>query len=102
MTDESVPGVGLADAIDQVRSELAAAIESGKDSPVRFRAGPVQLEFEVEVTGTKNVGAGIQVWVLSLGAKGERSAANSHKISITLMPVGPDGKDQLIGDIGTA
>ena len=30
MTDESVPGVGLADAIDQVRSELAAAIESGQ------------------------------------------------------------------------
>jgi Trypsin-co-occurring domain 2 len=41
MPEQPVVGVGLADAIDQVRSELVDAIDRGKDSPVAFRAGPV-------------------------------------------------------------
>ena len=35
MSNQPEVGVGLADAIDQVRSELADAINRGKDSPVR-------------------------------------------------------------------
>lgn len=45
--DADLIGIGLADAIGQVRNELARAIEGGKASPVAFRAGPVELEFEV-------------------------------------------------------
>lgn len=98
MPDEPEVGVGLADAIDQVRQELADAIERGKHSPVRFRAGPVELDFQVEITGTKGASGGINVSVISLGAKGERATTNSHHVSITLTPVDQQGQDQLIGD----
>ena len=46
--DDDQDGVGLAAAIGQVRAELTKAIEEGKGSPVAFRAGPVELEFQVE------------------------------------------------------
>jgi len=40
----------LADTIAAVRRELGAAQQAGVGQPVRFRAGPVELEFEVAVT----------------------------------------------------
>ncbi len=98
MPNDPVVGVGLADAIDQVRQELAAAIERGRDSPVAFRAGPVELEFQVEITGTEGVDAGVRVWVVSIGAQGERATSRSHRVSIQLTPVDRQGNDQLIGD----
>jgi len=98
MPDEPEVGVGLADAIDQVRRELADAIERGKESAVHFLAGPVVLDFQVEVTGTKGASGGISVSVISLGVKGERATANSHRVSITLTPVDQQGKRQLIRD----
>jgi hypothetical protein len=49
--DDAGPvGIGLADAIGQVRAELEKAIAEGRGSAVAFRAGPVQLEFEVAFT----------------------------------------------------
>ena len=102
MSGDPEVGVGLADAIDQVRSELADAIERGASSPIRFRPGPVELEFQLELSETKGVGGGIKVSVVSFGAKGERTNSNSHRIAITLTPVDKAGKDVLIGDIGSA
>ena len=46
MEDNVSAEVGLADAIGQVRAALARAVEAGRDSR-SFRAGPVELEFEV-------------------------------------------------------
>jgi hypothetical protein len=101
MADSADPaGVGLADAIGQVRTELEQAINDGKDSPVAFRAGPVVLEFEVAFTRTGGVNGGFQLSVLSFGAKGERSHAATHRVTVTLTPAGRDGRDVLIGDAG--
>ena len=96
---EPVP-VELAVAIGQVRKQLAKAIEEGKDSPVAFRAGPVELEFDVEFTASGGADVGVRVWVVSLGAKGEVSRATTNRLKVTLTPVDRQGKDKLIGDIG--
>src|SRR3954447_10118497 len=40
-------GVGLAEAVEQVRAELEDAIKRGAASSVAFEAGPVEMEFEV-------------------------------------------------------
>ena len=45
--NEEPIGVGLAEAIGQVRAELERAVEDGKGSSVAFKAGPVELEFDV-------------------------------------------------------
>jgi Trypsin-co-occurring domain 2 len=97
--DAEPVGVGLADAISQVRMELERAIEEGAQSAVAFRAGPVDLEFEVAFTRTGGVAGGFQLSVLSLGAKRERSSSATHTVKVTLTPVDREGRDKLIGDV---
>ena len=101
MTDDVDPaGVGLADAIGQVRAELEQAIKDGEESPVAFRAGPVEMEFEVAFTRTGGVSGGFQLSVLSFGAKGEKSTAATHRVKVALTPADREGRDILIGDTG--
>ena len=64
------PGVGLADAIATVRAELEEAITAGKSSPLAFRAGPVEMEFQVSFSRTGTGQAGIKAWVVTAGARG--------------------------------
>jgi Trypsin-co-occurring domain 2 len=89
----------LADTIAAVRRELSVAQAAGVGEPVQFRSGPVELEFEVAVTRTGGGQAGVQVWVLTLGAKGEVGHATTQRIRVTLQPVNPQtGQDAQIAD----
>jgi hypothetical protein len=92
--------VELAAAIGQVRAQLVKAIEAGADSPLAFRAGPIELEFEVAFSATGGAEAGVHVWVISLGAKGEATHATTNRLKVTLTPVDRAGNDTLIGSVG--
>jgi len=95
--DRNLPS--LADTIAAVRRELASAQAEGDGQAIQFRAGPVELEFEVAVTRTGGGQAGVQLWVLTLGAKGELGHASTQRIKVTLQPVNPEtGADAQIGD----
>jgi hypothetical protein len=99
--DDADPvGLGLAEAIGQVRTELEQAIKDGENSAVAFRAGPVDLEFEVAFANTGGIEGGFQLSVLSFGAKRERSSTATHRIRVALTPVDRQGQDKLIGDVG--
>jgi hypothetical protein len=98
--NEEPIGVGLAEAIGQVRAELERAVKEGEGSSVAFRAGPVELEFEVGFARTGGVSGGFQLSVLSFGVKGDRSSTGTHRVKIVLTPVSRDGGDKLIGDVG--
>jgi hypothetical protein len=101
MADDVDPvGVGLADAIGQVRAELERAIKDGEKSSVAFRAGPVELEFEVAFTRTGGIDGGFQLSVLSFGTKREKSTAATHRVKVALTPADREGRDMLIGDTG--
>ena len=89
----------LADTIAAVRRELSAAQAAGQGQPVQFRTGPVELEFEVAVTRTGGGQAGVQLWVLTLGGKGQLAHASTQRIKITLQPVSPEtGEDAQVAD----
>ena len=89
----------LADTIAAVRRELSAAQAAGQGQPIQFRTGPVELEFEVAVTRTGGGQAGVQLWVLTLGGKGELGHATTQRIKVTLQPVDPEtGEDAQITD----
>ena len=100
VNDVEPVGVGLADAIGQVRAEVERAIMDGRDSSVAFRPGPVELEFEVAFTHTGGVNGGFQLSVLSFGAKREKSSAATHRVKVALTPADREGQDLLIGDTG--
>ena len=89
----------LADTIAAVRRELSSAQAAGQGQPVLFRTGPVELEFEVAVTRTGGGQAGVQLWVLTLGGKGELAHATTQRIKVTLQPVDPEtGQDAQVTD----
>jgi Trypsin-co-occurring domain 2 len=101
VTETDTGGVRLSAAIAEVRRELSVAIEEGKDSAVAFRAGPIELEFEVAFDSTTGADASVRVWVVSLGAKGETHRSSTNRLKVTLTPVDRQGKDRLIGSIGS-
>jgi len=89
----------LADTIAAVRRELSTAQVAGAGQPVAFRTGPVELEFEVAVTRSGGGQAGVQLWVLTLGGKGELAHATTQRIKVTLQPVDPEtGEDAQVTD----
>ncbi len=99
MGDEEGRFPSLADTIAAVRRELSLAQAAGQGQPVQFRAGPVELEFEVAVTRAGSGQAGVQIWVLTLGGKLEREHAATQRIKVTLQPVDPEtGQDARIAD----
>jgi hypothetical protein len=102
---EAAVGIGLADAISNVRAELERAIAEGDESVIGFDPGPVELEFEVGFQTTKGGSGGIRVWVVSVDAKGEATRSGTHRLRVTVTPVRRDGAasavaDKLIGDRG--
>lgn len=92
--------VELTDAIEQIRSQLADAMEKGKGSPLAFRPGPVELEFEVAFSETGGGELGVRAYVISIGAKGEASRTVTNRVKLTLTPVSPAGEDILVGSVG--
>jgi hypothetical protein len=90
----------LADTIAAVRRELIAAQAAGQGESIGFRTGPVELEFEVAVTRTGGGQAGVQLWVLTLGGKGELGHSTTQRIKVTLQPVNPEtGENARITDV---
>ena len=89
--------VELPDAIRTLRAELSDAMKEGEGEDVRFRVGPVDLEFGVEVTQDAGVSGGIKFWVVSLEAEGKAARATTHTVKLTLMPLDSSGKDLQVG-----
>jgi hypothetical protein len=84
--------LGLAEAIDVLRSELRKAQDSGRESDVRFAVGSVEVELAIEVV--KRAGGEVSVKVLnllSLGGKGEVSKGETNRVKVTLNPIGTEG-----------
>ena len=87
------PWAELGETVSAIRAELQQALEDGRDESVRFRTGPVELEFTVEVK--KDGGARAKVFVLpwTVEAHGGVSAGRTHRIKLTLQPVDEQGED---------
>ena len=50
-------------------------------------------------TGTREASGGIQIWVLTVGAKGSTANAATQKITLKLTPVTPDGSKFRVSDM---
>ncbi len=85
--------LGLAEAIEAVRSELRRAQDEGSGKDVRFTVGIVEVEFAVDVTKKAGAGVSVQVLgVLSLGGRGELSRGETSRVKIALHPLGMGGE----------
>jgi len=95
--------VGLADAIDALRAELAEAIARGIGQPMRFRIEPIELEVQAVIT--KDAGGRIGWGALGVGASYKSASTQTLKLKLKPIWQTPDGKlveDPLIADQTTA
>lgn len=77
--------IGVAEAVEHLRAELAAAAASAGVGP-RFEVGPVELEFSVEMRREGTGKAGIRAWVVSADAEVSASKASVHRLKLVLTP----------------
>jgi Trypsin-co-occurring domain 2/Coenzyme PQQ synthesis protein D (PqqD) len=76
----------LSDTIAAVRRELSAALAADQGQSAQFRAGPVELEFEIAVTCTGDGQAGVQLSVLTLDGQSAPAGGTTQRIKVTLRP----------------
>lgn len=89
MTDDASGGswVGLPEAIESLRADLAAAWWDGKQRRIRFRVEPVELTVQVGVTKTGKGSAGVKWHVLALGGERSKEEATTQILKLRLTPV---------------
>jgi hypothetical protein len=78
--------VGLAEAVQVLREELTVAMENAEGESLRFELGPVEMEFAVTVRKEGGGSAGVQLGVVSIGAKGGVSSDSAHRVKLVLTP----------------
>lgn len=91
MADGQPSGViGLADAIEALRSELIRAWRDSRDEALRFRLAPVELTVQAAVTKTGEGSAGVKWWLLELGGRVSKETGVTQTIKLVLDPTGFD------------
>lgn len=92
----------LADAIEQIRSELLVALKKGAGQELQFRLRPIELELNIAATEDVSVGGGLKFWVMNFDSEVAEKTTAVHKIKVVLDPVGLDGRSEfLISERGT-
>lgn len=89
---EPVADIELADAVQAVRQQLAAAAEQAAGQRIQFEVGPVELEFSVELRRDAKASGGVRAWVLSADLEGSAGRTRAHRVTVSLTP-----RDQLTG-----
>jgi hypothetical protein len=88
------PTIPLSKAIEDLRSELLTAMSQGVGRELRFRLQPIDLELELGMTWNGEANAEVKFWVIGMGAKATYEKSTTHRLKLTLEPVGPDGKSE--------
>ena len=80
-------GLGVAEAIRQLRLELSTAREAAEGEDFRFRLGPIELELEVELQAGAGAKADFKWVVVSVGGEARGQTTTKHRVRLTLHPV---------------
>ncbi len=83
--------IRLNEMIENLRSELMQAKESGKGKELQFLVEDVEIE--VEVLASKKAGGGgkVDFWVYTAELAGELAQASKQKLKLRLKPLTEDG-----------
>jgi hypothetical protein len=87
---EPPDAVDLADAVRAVRDGLLVAEEDGRDSPLKFELGEIQMEFAVEVRREAKASGGVKAWVVNGSAEAASGGTRTQRVAFTLKPVRAD------------
>jgi hypothetical protein len=91
--------VGLAKAIESVRSEIAEAHRSAEVGvgKIRFRVKEIELEMQCVVVDDVEAEAGFSFHVLRIGGKAKNSQSSTHTVTVKL-EMDAKSKVKYVGD----
>ena len=78
--------IGLVEAIDRVREELAAAVANGAGADIQFPVGEITLDFQVGLTKSTDGSGKINLYVLELGGRREYAHDTIQTVTVVLGP----------------
>lgn len=90
--------VTVAEAIKQLRAQLAEAQREGAGKDLRFAVKSVEVELAVVLKNEVEGGAGVKAWFVEASGKAKGADETTHKVKLLLEPVGPDGRPTPVGD----
>jgi hypothetical protein len=79
--------LGLADALESLRSELETALDKGKDQTVQFEVSDVTLTLQTVARKARGGHAGIRWYVVSAGAGASAENATVQTLVLNLTPL---------------
>jgi translation elongation factor EF-1beta len=91
VTNEGI--VKLADAVDELRSQLAEAQEAAYGEDISFGLENIEVEFTLELRKEGGVEGKLQFGVVTIGGSGSLSSAQTHKVKFVLHPMNSVGQD---------
>jgi hypothetical protein len=92
-------GIPVADLVNAVRAELERAAVEAREHQLQFEVTDVQLEVEVATTGTRTAEGGLKLWVVTIGGKGSKENAATHKVTLNMSAVTADGTKFRVSDV---
>lgn len=84
--------IPLAEMVQELRSELAAAVAAGEGEAIRFGLGEITLELEVAVAREAGAEGGLKFWIVG-EAKGSAKSGTTRtqKLTLRLTPETEEG-----------
>jgi hypothetical protein len=78
--------VELTTAVQGLRDQLIASVDSSNGQRIKFEVDEINLEFSVELRRDASVKAGFKAWVVSSDAQAGIGQTSTHKVSVKLKP----------------
>ena len=78
--------IGIPEAVENLRSELVAAMNSGTGQHLRFSLDSVEVELTLAMERETATEAGVNVWVVSIGGKGSATSETTHRVKLSMTP----------------
>ena len=91
--------IKLSDAIENLREELKAAQEKGKDQELKFDIQTIDLELEVVAEGESGASGKINWYIFGGSVDSKVKDASKHKVKLTLTATGPNGQPYRVSDV---
>ena len=92
---EEVNRLPLANAIDEIRSELIRAMKLGEGKELQFRIQPIELEMNIVASSEASATGGIKFWVLNFDGTANATNSTVHRLKVILEPVATDSSSDI-------
>lgn len=91
--------VTLAQAIGEIRAQLAEANAQSQGKAIRFVPTEVEVELEIVFRVEAEAGAGFKLFsLIDVSGKAKASGESTHKVTLKLTPVNADNSPVLVAD----